>query len=44
MGMFEMSDRAVLDLGGAQMPCAVPDSDAEPAFAELEAALGAATG
>ena len=39
-----ITSNAVLNLGGAQMPCAAPDSDAEPAFAELEAALGAATG
>ena len=35
-----MTSNAVIKLGGAEMPCAVPDSDAEGAFAELEAALG----
>ena len=36
-----MTSNAVITLGGTEMPCAVPDSDAEAAFAELEAALGA---
>jgi hypothetical protein len=37
-----ITSNAVLDLAGAKMPCAVPNSDAEGAFAELEAALGGA--
>ena len=35
-----MTSNAVITLAGTEMPCAVPDSDAEAAFAELEAALG----
>jgi hypothetical protein len=35
-----ITSNAVLHLDGTEMPCAVPDSDAEGAFSELEAALG----
>lgn len=34
-----ITSNAVLTLAGAEMPCAVPNSDAEAAWAELEAAL-----